>query len=86
MNTSLKGCVQVESNETRWMVGGTTGGKKASRLENGAQQAMDVGVQDVVVVGLSEEYSVLRGTVTRQASGGSGVLAFRASKPVSQVS
>ena len=84
MNTSLKGCVQAESNETRWMSGGTIGGKSASATENTAQVAIDVGVQDMVVVGLSEAHSVLRGTVTRQAFGGSGGLALRASKPVPQ--
>ena len=67
MNTSLKGCVQVESNETRWMAGGTTRLKSASAMEKGAQKAVDVGVQDVVVVGLSEACSGLGGTVTRQA-------------------
>ena len=52
MNTLLKECVQVESSETRWMAGGTTGRKSASAMENGAQKAVDVGVQDVVETAL----------------------------------
>ena len=34
MNTFLKGRVPVDSNETGWMVGGTTRRKSAARLEN----------------------------------------------------
>ena len=52
MNTSLKGCVQAESIETRWMVGGTSGGKSASATENTAQVAMDVGVRDAAKTAL----------------------------------
>ena len=46
MDTSLKECVQAKSNETRWMVGGTTRRERAGLTENGTQTAMDVGVQD----------------------------------------
>ena len=46
MNTSLKECVQAKTNENRWMVGGTTRQERAGATENGAQERMDVGVQD----------------------------------------
>ena len=60
VKTSLKGHVQAESNETRWMSGGTTGGRSASATENKAWKAMDVGVQDAAETGLPEAFSVLR--------------------------
>ena len=52
MSTFLKGRVPVESNETGWMVGARQGGKSAARLENGAQKAMDVGVQNAAETAL----------------------------------
>ena len=52
MNTFLKGRVPVEANETGWMVGARQGGKRAARLENGTQKAMDVGVHGVAETAL----------------------------------
>ena len=77
MNTFLKGRVLVDSNETQWMVGGTTRRKPAARLENGAQKAMDVGVHDAAgtVLPVPREGRLRRagrgpGMVTRQLRAG----------------
>ena len=61
MNTFLKGPVPVESNEARLMVGGTTWRKRyLARQENGAEMAMDVGVQEAMKNGaLSPSEGVL---------------------------
>ena len=77
MNTFLKGRVPVESNETRWMVRGTTRRKSAARLEKGTQKTMDVGVHDVAETalpvprkGYRRRAGRRRGMVTRQLRGG----------------
>ena len=73
----MKGCVLVDSNETRWMVGGTTRRKSAARLENETRKAMNVGGHDAAKTALPVPRKGCRhgagrgrGMMTRQLRGG----------------
>ena len=54
MNTSLKECVQAKSNETRWMLGGTTRQQKGGcDGKRGAEADGRGGVQDAAETALT---------------------------------